>query len=262
MAKLSRREAWAARTGRSKYEYKDSAEGRADKKIEEYYDKRLKFEDEAADLKQERLEKDFKRIMKEFGYAKEELLEDYTRNIKRLEENKATDLEDLNYYLDTTRTRTQEDTDTSLQRELRNFQLNMERTQESLAARNLAFSGLSGVRGREEGLVEEGYQQNVEDITRASQRSFQDLDRLETVKNLAIETQFGRDIEDTETAKERGLRNIKLGTEKAKTQYDLGARELDIAEERQEFETGAAKDTDRALLAAQFAPQYLRERYE
>jgi hypothetical protein len=200
--------------------------------------------------------------MKEFGYAEEDLLEDYTKNIRRLEENKETDIEELNYYLDTTRTRTQEDTDTSLQRELRNFQLNMERTQESLAARNLAFSGLSGVRGKEEGLVEEGYEQNVEDITRTSQRSFQDLDRLEYTKNMAIETQYGRDIEDTKEAKERGLRDIKLGKKKAETQYDLGARELNIAEEREEFETGAARDTDLALTAAQFSPQYLKERYE
>lgn len=262
MARLSRREAWAARTGRSKYEYKDSAEGRAVNKVKDYYEKRSDLEDQAADLKQERLEKDFKRVMEEFGYAREDLLEDYSRNIQRLEENKETELEDLNYYLDTTRERTQEDLDVALGKELRNFQLNMERTQESLAARNLAFSGLSGVRGKEEGLVTEDYETTVEDYMRSTQRSFQDLSRLESVKNMAIETQFGRDIEDTETGKERGLRDITLGKKKAETQYDLGERELDIAEETQEFETEGARDTDLALVASQFSPQYLRERYE
>jgi len=261
MAKLSRREIWAQKTDKSKYDYKDSAEGIGSKKIKKYYKEKDALQDRDYDISKDKLVKDFKLILEEAGFSKNDLMEDYTRNLKRLDENKSTDVEALNYYLDINKGRTQEDLDVSLGKELRNFNLTMERSDESIAERNLAFSGLSGVRGKEEGDILAETESNNADYMRGAQRSFQDLDRLETVKNLSIETQYGRDVEDTTTAKERGIRDIDFGVKKAKQNKESAVSSLNLGKEKLNWADDYAKDTSLATNTSNFDAQRLKEKY-
>lgn len=262
MAKLSRREAWAAKTGKSKYEYKDSAEGQADKKIKKYYKESREFIDKQHRLTENKLKDDFKMVMEEAGFRTDWLLEDYARNIGRLEQDKATDIEDLNYYVKTTGERIQEDLDVALQKELRSYNLNMDREAQSLQERNLVFSGLSGIRGKEEGLITDEYESNKSDYMRTAKRSFEDLKRLEFVKNTAIETEYGRNVEDTTTAKERGIKEIDFGVEKAKKIHEFNIDQLHLDKKKDVWGLEYAKDTDLALMTSNFDAQRKQEQYE
>ena len=261
MAKLSRREIWAAKTGKNKKEYKNSAEGKGSSKIKKYYKEKDKLEDKGYDISKDKLTKDFKLVLEAAGFATSDLQEDYARNINRLEENKDTDIEGLNYYLDTNRGRTEEDLDVAIGKELRNFNLTMDRSDESIASRNLAFSGLRGVRGKEEGDISAEHESKNADYMRSAQRSFQDLDRLETVKNLTIETQYGRDVEDTATAKERGIRDIDFGVKKAKQTKESSMDSLKLGKEKINWTDDYAKDTAQASNTSIFDAQRLKEKY-
>lgn len=261
MAKLSRREVWAAKTGRSKYEYASSPEGIAAEKIKDYYKDRGSLVDKQYDIQEDKIIKDFELIMKEAGFAESDLLEDYKRNIKRLDEDKETDLENLNYYIETQTGRTQEDLDTALSNRLRQFNLTMDREAESLAARNVVFSGMRGVRGKEEGDINADYTADVEEFERTAQRSFQDLERLELVKSAAIERQYSRDVEDLETAKKRGLRDIDLGVEKAEANKKSSLDSLDINKDITEFDADYARGNALSSLATTFDTQRLTEKY-
>jgi hypothetical protein len=262
MAKMSRRERWAAKTGKDKKAYKASAEGKAVGKIKKYYKESGEFIKKQYKLDKKKLQKDFELVLEEAGFTKTNLLQDYSRNIKRLEENKTTDVEELNYYLDTTRGRTQEDLDVSLGKALRNFNLTMDREAESLASRNLVFSGLRGVRGKEEGNITEEYKSEKADYMRGAERSFEDLARLEFVKNAAIEKQYGRDIEDTTTTKERGVQDIDFGVKKAEQTKTSSLKNIKLGKKKDLWSEDYAKDTDIALVESQFDSQRKQEKYE
>ena len=259
---MSRRERWAAKTGKSKTAYKSSAEGTAVGKIKKYYKESEGFIKKQYKLDKEKLQKDFELVLEEAGFSKTNLLQDYSRNIKRLEEDKATDIEELNYYLNTTKERTQEDLDVSLANSLRNFNLTMDREAESLAARGLVFSGLRGIRGKEEGDITEEYEAEKSDYMRTAKRSFQDLERLEFVKNAAIETQYGRDVEDATTAKERGIQAIDFGVKKAEQSKTSSLANLKLGKKKNLWSEDYAKDTDIALVESQFDSQRKQEQYE
>lgn len=262
MAKLSRREAWAAKTGKNKSEYKASAEGRAVGKIKDYYEESEEFIGKQHKLDEAKLKKDFKLVLEQAGFKKDWIMEDFTRNMKRLAEDKATDTEELNYYLDTNRERTQEDLDTSLAKELRSYNLTMDREAQSLAERNLAFSGLSGIRGKEEGDITAEYESNKADYLRTAKRSFQDLERLETVKSAAIERQYLRDVGDTRTAKERGIQEIDFATKQAKSNRNFALDQLHLTKKKDLWDLDYSKDTDIALTESQFDAQRKQEQYE
>jgi hypothetical protein len=262
MAKSSRRERWAEKTGKSKKLYKSSAEGKAVKKIKKYYKESGEFTKKQYKLDKEKLKEDFNLVLEEAGIEKTQLTEDFTRNIDRLAENKETDLEDLNYYISTNTKRTQEDLDVSLAKELRSYDLTMDKEAESLASRNLVFSSLKGVRGKEEGQIEEEYQSNVSDYMRSAQRSFQDLERMELVKNAAIERTYARGMEDTTTAKERGIQAIDFGVKKAEQAKDFSLKNLSLTNKQNLWGADYAKDTDIALVESQFDSQRKQEQYE
>lgn len=262
MAKLSRRERWAAKTGKDKKEYKQSAEGKAVKKIKKYYEESEGFVKKQHNLDEDKLKEDFQLILEEAGFKKDWVVEDFTRNLGRLAEDKETDVEELNYYLNTTKDRTQEDLDVSLAKELRAYNLTMDREAQSLASRNLVFSGLSGIRGKEEGEITDEYKSNTEDFMRTAKRSFQDLERLELVKTAAIERQYLRDVEDTKTAKERGVKEIEFGVKKAEQAKKFGLDQLSLDKKKSLWDLDYSKDTDIALVESQFDSQRKQEQYE
>jgi len=262
MAKLSKRESWAARTGRPKEEYRSSAEGKETKAAKKYYAQKEEFADRGYDLDSDKLKKDFELVLEEAGFKKDWLMEDFTRNIKRLAEDKETDIEDLNYYLSTNRGRTQEDLDVSLTKELRSYNLNMDREAESLQERNLVFSGLGGVRGKEERQIKTEYQSNKEDFERTAKRSFQDLERLELVKTAAIEREYMRDVEDTTTTKERGIKQIDFGVKSAKQNKESSLALLNLRKEETSFDIEKNKQDSYSNIISRYNQQYTQEQYE
>jgi len=263
MAKrMSARERWSKRTGKSKKEYKGTLEYKARKQIKKYYEKKKGFVRKKAKWETKKLEEDFQRILREADVAKSQTEEDWVRNMKNITENKAADLESIDYYVRTNRGRTQEDLDTSLRREARRYDLTMGRTRESLATRRVTFGGLGGVRAKEEGLVTEEHTEKKLDIETAGKRSFQDIARYEFEKNRAVEMRFGQEESLLGQKKRFALENIGLQTEKARMGKEHGIKDISLAKKESYFDLKSARRTDQAQSEAMFAEQYMRDKYQ
>lgn len=259
--KLSKRESWAIRTGRPKSEYNESAEGKEQKAAKKYYKDKKEFSEDKYKLTKKQIKEDLDLIFEAVGIDKTQAVEDYIRNITRLEEDKETDLEDLNYYLNTTRGRTQEDLDVSLGKELRSYNLNMDREAESLASRNLVFSGLRGVRGKEEGQITDEYESNVADYMRSAKRSFEDLNRLEFTKTAAILRSTERGIQNATTTKDRAIIAADFTAKKGQVNADQQLAMNKLTQKETLYDLEKSKQDAYASIISRYNPQYLQDDY-
>ncbi len=206
------------KAGKSKKEAKKDKkkkEAKKDKKKSEKYTKKYYKEKEEA-IKTEakiditRLQEDLERIYEEAGITQTRAIEDYTRNLGNIEANKAADIDDLNYYVSTGKTRTQEDLDTSLAKETRRFSIEMDKVNEDLAAKGLTFS-----ERKPEQLEKGAHEIGVADIERVAQRSFQDIARYEVAKDRDIELKYGALEEEEKVIKTRTLEDVLRERKKA-----------------------------------------------
>ena len=255
--KLSRREQWAKETGRPKSEYAESSQGKAVKKTQKYYKEKKEFVTKKAKTDTKRLTEDFQRVFRAAGIEKSRTEEDYVRNIRNITEDRAADSDDLNNYLTTNRGRTQEDLDVGLAKEARRYSLEMDATQQSLAARNLAYGNLGGggVRAKEEGDVTAEHGEKTGDISRTARRSFEDLARYEYVKNRQIQTEYGRAEEMAGVKKGRDIQDVDLAVDRQKTSTERGQQDVSFAKKRDYWEIEHSKDSDVANVEQQFRKQ-------
>lgn len=263
MAKLSRRERWAKKTGRSKYEYRKSAEGRAVTKIEDYYDEIRDQIGDKADIDIDRLKEDFERVLERAGVQKTRAIEDYVKNLKYLTENKATENENLNYYVKTEGQRTQEDLDTNLEKEAFRYELEQDRMDMSMASKNLAFGSLGkgGVRGEQDAILGKKSKMNVDDIETAAGRSFEDIKRLEFVKNRQIEQTFERGADALSSSKKRTLEDLDFSIADAKTGKKRGIQDVKRNEDLDLWNTEHSEDSDIFGVESSFDVQRQNERH-
>lgn len=180
-----------------------SKERKAKKKIKKYYKEKMATVQERAAIDTKRLEEDIAKIMEESGIQQTRATEDYIRNIGNIEEQRDADLDDLNYYIQTSTSRTQEDLQTSLAKEARRFDLEWEKINESLANAGLTFSNR-----RPEQIATEGHEMNVTDIQTEANRSFQDIARYEATLNRDIEMKYGQLTEEAQVTKTRSIEDI------------------------------------------------------
>lgn len=253
--KLSHRERWASRTGKSKSEFKESSEGQATKKIKKYYEEKKEFVKKKAKTDTTRLREDMETILREAGIAKTRAEEDYFRNIENLAEDKAADIDDLNFYVKTQTGRTEEDLDTALQKEARRYTLEQERLSESVGSRNLVYGNLGGggVRAKEEGDILAETQEVQSGFQTEAKRSFQDIARYEYVKNRQVETEYGRATEEAGTKKTRGIEDVNSGVTKAQTATNRGVEDVSFAKKQDYWNLENQRGTDLSSLELTFA---------
>lgn len=262
----SKNEKRAAELGMSLKEYKKTAEYKAKKanekskdkavdKIEDYYSERKKRTKETAKRATKRLEQDLKTLLKDAGIAEDRAIEDYLRNIRNLEENKAADIDDLNYYVGTQTERTQEDLDVSLAKELRRHSLERDKISQNLADAGLTFS-----ERKDERIAKEESDIAREDIQRKARRSFDDIARYQATLNRDIEMKYGQQTEEVETEKKRSVEDI-LNRKREQQQKIQRAKEdvaFGKAHDLRELEYG--EDTDVATTKQLFENQNVYER--
>lgn len=255
MAHLSKRELWAKKTGKPKEEYRESPEGRAVTDIEEYYEEQAEFREERADMDIDRLKEDFERVLRMAGIQKTRAEEDYKRNLGNIVQKKKADKDDLNYYIETQETRTQEDLDSALAREAFRYEMEQERLNRSLATKNLVFGGLGkgGVAGSMKGQLEQEHEFQEEEFETEAERSFQDLKREEYVKNRNIEMQFEQQKGELGVKKKRAIEDAEFRVEGARTEKERGIEDIKFGEDREEWRTERLEDTDIADIQRQFA---------
>lgn len=237
---MSRREFWAMKTGQTKEQYKASEEGRAVSKIKKYYEEESDIAKKEKKTTIKRLKEDLETVLGRIGVLKNRATQEYLDNMADLKQNKEVAIEDLNYYTRTQTERTAEDATTNLRRETQRFDLEQYKLNQSLASKNLVFSGMKGVRGREQGLIDTEHKEEVTGIETTKKRSFQDIQRYEFAQNRKIAIEFERGTRDTEKTKTSELEDlgykelenktdVTRGIENAKTSENLLQRDLDYA---------------------------------
>lgn len=234
-----------------------SPEKKAKKKITEYYDERQGTVKEKAKVDAKRLEEDLTRILSESGIQIDRKTEDYIKNVGLLEEDKDTEIADLNEYVTTQRGRTQEDLDTSLRKEARRFAIQSERINQDLADRGMTFSD------RTDEKIEQGNTaETVAGIQTTAERSFQDIQRLEVLKSRDIDTRFQREKSAEELAKDRGIEDITRDTQQKQTQINRGKEDIAFGKAQDIKELEYGKDTDVALLGQTFDKAAQDKKYQ
>lgn len=217
MAKLSAREKRAKALGMTLKQYLKTNEGKALAVVS----KDAKYQGKQIDKKYhtdiDRLKEDFNNVLKAAGIETNRTTEDWTRNMQNLAENKAADTEDMNYYVNTERSRNQEDLDTSLYKEARRYELDTLRNSESLASRNLVYSNMGGqqggIAGGEKRDLAITNKDTQKDLNVKAQRSFEDIARYEYSKSRDITMKYNRDTNESTIAKNRGLEDINIGVD-------------------------------------------------
>lgn len=229
---------------------KSKAEKKAEKKIKKYYKEKEETTKKRAEMDAKRIQEDLDRIYAEAGIAKTRAMEDYERNIKNIEDNQAADKDDLNYYLTTTRGRTQEDLDTSLAKETRRYSLEWEKINQGLADSGLTFSDR-----RPEKIAQETSEIAKQDINREASRSFQDIARYEAAKTRDLELKYGQATEQVETQKNRTLEDILNEQNRATTQAQRGQEDVSFNLDTSLKDISYGKDTDIATTGQMFDQQ-------
>lgn len=186
-----------------------SKERKAKDKIKKYYGWKTDTVSQQATTDTTRLQEDIATLLEESGLQQDRSVEDYIRNIGRIETEKSTSLDDLNYYMTTQSGRLTEDLASSLSKEARRFGLEGERINQQLADQGKTFSSR-----KPEEVAREGHEINVTDIQTDTNRSFQDIARYEATLNRDIELKYGQGIEEQEVTKKRSIEDI-LNAEKA-----------------------------------------------
>lgn len=221
---------------------------KAKKKLKKYYKAQKKQAKKQKDFSVDKLEADFAQLMSELGFEKDTIIQDYTRNVKRIEENKAADLEDINISLN----RSQEDATTSLKKEARRYSLEEENLKNDQATKNILFGGLAK---KQQGEIADTNQENVNQIETAKRRSFQDLQREEFLKIR----DYSRQSEDAATNQQRSLQENIFKGQRGELTKSFGIRgaELDYDITKENLEYGY--DSDKALIKQMFAQQAQKE---
>ena len=213
----SKNEKAAAKAGKSLKEYKASKgkssssskkssskdEKKAKKQVEKYYGEKEADIKAKAETETKRLQEDLAKLMADVGIAQTRATEDYIRNIGNIESNKAIDVAGVNDYVQTNTGRTQEDLDTDLAKELRRFTLESDNINNNLANRGLTFSERT-----DEKIAKEGTTIARQGIQTEAARSFADIARYETAKNMEIQNKYGQQVADETTNKTRTLEDI------------------------------------------------------
>lgn len=237
---LSSNEKRAAELGISLKEYKNSSEyknkkksdskkeskkdkKKAEKQTKKYYKEKEGYVKETAETSLKRLQEDLDRIFTDLGIQKTRALEDYTRNIGNIEQNKSADVDDLNYYVETSKGRTQEDLDTALAKETRRYELEAENINQNLADAGLTFSERTP-----EKIAQETSQLAKEESNVEARRSFQDIARYEATKNRDIEIKYGQQATAEETTKTRTLEDIIADQTKAQQKVSRDTKDIKL----------------------------------
>lgn len=232
----SKNEKAAEKAGKSLKEYKASKkpsskdkkkssskdEKKAKKEVKKYYGQKEADTKAKAEMETKRLQEDLTRLLADVGIAQTRATEDYIRNIGNIEANKAIDVAGVNDYVTVNRGRTQEDLDTSLAKEMRRFTLESDQINENLADRGLTFSERTPER-----IAKESTAIARTGIQTEAARSFQDIARYETAKNMEIQNKYGQQVAEEETKKVRTLEDI-LNEQQKKAQA-IQRGEQDIA---------------------------------
>lgn len=232
----SKNEKAAKKAGKSLKEYKASKkssskdkkkssskdEKKAKKEVKKYYGQKEADTKAKAEMETKRLQEDLTRLLADVGIAQTRATEDYIRNIGNIEANKAIDVAGVNDYVTVNRGRTQEDLDTSLAKEMRRFTLESDQINENLADRGLTFSERTPER-----IAKESTAIARTGIQTEAARSFQDIARYETAKNMEIQNKYGQQVAEEETKKVRTLEDI-LNEQQKKAQA-IQRGEQDIA---------------------------------
>lgn len=243
----SEREKRAAELGMSLAEYKNTNEYKASKKQKDYYKHKEKSVKKRAKVDIKRLGEDFQNVLRMAGIEINRTTDDWVRNMANLAEDRAADTDDMNYYVQTQQGRTQEDLDTSLYKEARRYELETARNAESLASRNLVYSGLptqqggiAGYEKRELGI------QNTDirkDINTQAQRSFEDIARYEFQKSRDITSKYNRAEFESTLSKDRGIEDIGFGVDRARLSKDRGVWDINFNKKNDLYENTAQKNT-------------------
>lgn len=229
--KASANEKKAAAAGKSVRDYnaakktssKSSSKGEssAKKQVTKYYDEKKADVEAKAATDTARLQEDLKRIMDESGIAQNRATEDYIRNIGNIEANKGADITQLNDYVTTSKTRTQEDLTTALAKEARRYSLEHDQINQNLADTGQTFSSRVP-----EKIAQEQSGVNTTDINTEASRSFADIARYEAAKNADIQLRYGQQTEDVTTAKNRTLEDILKEQQQKATQIQRGTEDI------------------------------------
>jgi hypothetical protein len=206
--------------GDSKKESKKDKK-KAEKQTKKYYKEKEGYVKETAETSLKRLQEDLSRIFNDLGIQKTRALEDYTRNIGNIEQNKGADVDDLNYYVETSKGRTQEDLDTALAKETRRYELESENINQNLADAGLTFSERTP-----EKIAQETSRLNKEETETEARRSFQDIARYEATKNRDIEIKYGQQTTAEETTKTRTLEDIIADQTKAQQSINRSSQDI------------------------------------
>lgn len=215
---------------------KSDDQKKSEKETKKYYDKKEDYTKDTAETSLARLQEDLTRIFEELGIAKTRALEDYTRNIGNIEQNKAADVSDLNYYVETTKGRTQEDLDTALAKESRRYELEAENINQNLADAGLTFSDRTP-----EKVAQETSRLTKEGTETEARRSFQDIARYEAVKNRDIEIKYGQLTTEAETTKTRTLEDIIASQTKAQQSITRSSQDIQSGLKENLSDLGYAK---------------------
>jgi hypothetical protein len=244
-AKLSKNEKAAAKAGVSLKEYKaskgsssSSSDKKAKKQISKYYDENKKTTEEKAATDTARLQEDLANIMRDSGIASTRATEDYIRNIGNIQANKAADVADVNDYVATNKSRTQEDLDTSLAKESRRYALEQDNINQNLADAGLTFSERTP-----EKVAQAGTAETQKGIQTEANRSFQDIARYEAVKNRDIELKYGQQTEEATTSKTRTLEDILNETADKQQKIQRGQEDVAFGKAQDIRDISYNKDT-------------------
>jgi len=188
---------------------------------EKYYAEKKADTEKLAAEKTARLAEDLAKVMDDAGIARNRATEDYLANIKNINDNKAADVATINDYVSTNTTRTTEDLATSLAKEARRFSLESDQVNKSLADNGMTFSERTP-----EKIAQAGNAVNTGDINMDATRSFQDIARYETSKNLAISLKYGQQEADATTTKTRSIEDILNAEADAKLRISRGTEDV------------------------------------
>jgi hypothetical protein len=222
----------------------ETAEQAAKRKVTEYYDKKKEFATRTKDIDSNRLAEDFQSVLREAGISKTRYEEDFSLNMRNLVEDKATDIEDINYYKEINTGRTQEDLDTALNREMRRYRLEYEKSEEQLGSQGLLYGSLGGIRGKAEEALDTEHQEKTTDVSTAARRSFQDIARYEAVKTAAVNRTYSRNVEEAAMKKNRGVQDVDLDIGNASTRQSRGLQDLSNKYEEDVYNLEALKGSD------------------
>ena len=230
---------------------------KATKKIDKYYDEKEEDIKKKSKTDTKRLQEDLKNILADVGVATNRATEDYIRNIGNIAEDKATDIDDLNYYVQTQSDRTGEDLESALAKEARRFSLEGDRINQELADAGMTFSDR-----RPEKIAAESSRIATEGIQTEANRSFQDIARYEATLNRDIEQKYGRQEEEAGIAKERTIEDILNARDDAILRNKRGQEDIAFGKAVDIRDISYSRDTDTALTEQLFKSEQSRRSNE